>query len=360
MWPWRRHSRGLPPDRVETPEQLDSVLSLINPRVWVAHVILLTGVLVGLVWAFFGSVTLSRTLTGTVLPDRPPVGVIVRETGVLTELLVQGGERVRRQQPLARIQLPELYAQIADLRTRLEVLRLENARIEEFEHRAEAIRSAVEHERLTELEKQLSGLPAGPELAKPGREPQLADEIRSIRNAAALRALDLERSRFQRRMTAEGVEAQIDRLSRRAAEAGELRSPIDGTLGHVSVEAGPVESGRSIAWVFPDAVDPSVLRVRSQLSAQSAHGIEPGAPVSILLQNPAGDGLPLRLRGSVSALIPMVDDLGCILEVRADFPPSPGSTPAGPPPGATCTLRVEVDRHRPIHILFPPEGRRAR
>lgn len=360
MWPWRRHSRGLPPDRVESPEQLDSVLSLINPRVWVAHGVLLTSVLVGLVWAFFGSVTVSRTMVGSVLPDRPPVGVIVRESGVLTELLAQGGERIRRQQPLARFQLPELNAQIADLRTRLESLRLESARIEEFDQREDAIRSGNEQDRLVALEQEMSGLSevSTPESSR--RKAQITAEIRAIRDAGVLRTLALERSRFQRRMEAEGLEAEIDRLSRRASEGVELRSPIDGTLGDVSLDAGPVPSGRAIAWVYPDATNSSVLRVRAELTPEGAQGIDLGAPVLIVLEDAAGGGSPLRLRGAVAALIPKVGDAGCVMDVRAELPSQDDTAGSGPSPGSTCTLHVEIDRRRPIHVLFPPEGERAR
>lgn len=112
-------------DRLSSPEQLDILFQVVRPASWaaLAALIVMLGVLVA--WGFRGTVTTLVNGQGILMrqggiEDAPSPG-----TGRIEAVLVGVDDPVVEGQAIARLAQPELRHQIAELRAKLEILRVE-------------------------------------------------------------------------------------------------------------------------------------------------------------------------------------------------------------------------------------------
>lgn len=84
--------------------RLSGVVSLVQPPIFkYLAVLLLTVVVVSLVFLALGSYTRKETVTGILQPDSGLLRLSAPQAGIVTELLVQEGQQVKKGQPLLRI-----------------------------------------------------------------------------------------------------------------------------------------------------------------------------------------------------------------------------------------------------------------
>lgn len=106
-------------------EPIDGLASVTAPHDWlvVAAVMAVLALLVG--WALLGSV--ERTVTAACVAMHPGerVAVVAPAAGVVSEQIADVGDRVTAGQPLVRVALPELAAEIALARARAAALAAE-------------------------------------------------------------------------------------------------------------------------------------------------------------------------------------------------------------------------------------------
>ena len=112
-------------DRLSSPEQLDILFQVVRPASWaaLAALIAMLGVLVA--WGFCGTVTTLVSGQGILLrqggiEDAPSPG-----TGRIEAVLVGVDDPIGEGQAIARLAQPEMRHQIAELRAKLEILRVE-------------------------------------------------------------------------------------------------------------------------------------------------------------------------------------------------------------------------------------------
>jgi HlyD family secretion protein len=375
MWPARRTYRNLALDRLESPDQLDAMLRVIDPRVWVAHGLLLGVIGIFLLWSLFGSVATTRTARGLLVGLDAPVRVVMPGQAIITELLVAPGDTVAEHQAVARVSLPTLTAERAKAQAELESLRLAHARASEFSQREEAVRKQLDDAAILRAERTMSE--PGPTPLSAAELAALRERIENLRAQAKLRELEADRAAFEQRLEEDQLEARLARVTQQLAEATELRSPVAGRVAEVaSLTGGAIAPGGPVVLVQPGEQGRELLAARLVASSRSVLGIKPGMRAFVVPEALGrGPGEPLMGRvKSVSDLRPAGGSTGSVIagtgpfesmvsidiEIESD-PAIPnrarraGGFVAGSmiAPGTPCSAVIELDRRRPISVLIP-------
>ena len=112
-------------ERLSSPEQLDQLLQVTNPRGWLALGALGALLLASLTWAIFGSIPTDAGGEGILLRQGGVTSLVAAEQGQVEELLVSVGDVIAKGQVVARVRQQELLRQIQDSRDRLADVRSE-------------------------------------------------------------------------------------------------------------------------------------------------------------------------------------------------------------------------------------------
>ncbi len=101
-------------DRVNSPEQLDRLLTVTTTRSWLALIAIAALILAALLWSIFGSISSYVEGQGVFLRVGGSIAsAAVPGTGTLSRLLVHKGDSVKNGQVVAEIDAPEVEQQIA-------------------------------------------------------------------------------------------------------------------------------------------------------------------------------------------------------------------------------------------------------
>ncbi|HSF39445.1 MAG TPA: NHLP bacteriocin system secretion protein [Thermoanaerobaculia bacterium] len=112
-------------ERLSSPEQLDQLLQVTDPRGWLALAALGALLLTSLGWGVFGSIPTEATGEGILLRRGGVSSLVAAESGQVEELLVSVGDVIEKGQVVARIRQDELLRQIQDTRDKLADVRRE-------------------------------------------------------------------------------------------------------------------------------------------------------------------------------------------------------------------------------------------
>jgi len=114
-------------ERLSSPEQLDQMVQVTDPKGWLA----LTGIgallLAAIGWGVFGSIPTVSQGDGILLRQGGISDLVSNAAGQVQEVLVSVGDVIEKGQPVARIQQDALLRQIADDRSKQAVLRSQYA-----------------------------------------------------------------------------------------------------------------------------------------------------------------------------------------------------------------------------------------
>jgi HlyD family secretion protein len=114
-------------ERLSSPEQLDQMVQVTDPKGWLA----LTGIgallLAAIGWGVFGSIPTTSQGDGILLRQGGISDLVSNAAGQVQEVLVSVGDVIEKGQPVARIQQDALLRQIADDRSKQGVLRSQYA-----------------------------------------------------------------------------------------------------------------------------------------------------------------------------------------------------------------------------------------
>jgi HlyD family secretion protein len=106
-------------ERLSSPEQLDQLVQVTDPRGWLALIGLGSLVLAGLGWGVYGSIPTAATGEGILLRRGGVSDLVSAAAGQVEEVLVAVGDEIEKGQPVARIRQDSLTRQIADNRAKL-------------------------------------------------------------------------------------------------------------------------------------------------------------------------------------------------------------------------------------------------
>lgn len=126
-------------ERLSSPEQLDQLVQVTDPRGWLALTGLGALLLAALGWGIWGSIPSEAQGEGILLRQGGVSDLVSAANGQVTEVLVSVGDVIEKGQPVARIRQDALARQIQDNRAKLAALQGEYAALQ---------RSADEQKRL--------------------------------------------------------------------------------------------------------------------------------------------------------------------------------------------------------------------
>ena len=107
-------------DTMATPEQLDKQVKIMRPPMWMAGLILVTGVVTLILWSFTYHITTGTSMNGVIFTNNNVVQIKAQRASVITDVLVTEGEHVGIGDIIAVISNDEMLTRISDMRTELE------------------------------------------------------------------------------------------------------------------------------------------------------------------------------------------------------------------------------------------------
>lgn len=127
-------------ERLSSPEQLDQLLQVTDPKGWMALGALGTLLLSALAWGVWGAIPTDATGEGILLRRGGVSDLVSPGAGQIEEVLVGVGDVIEKGQPVARIRQEELQRQIAERQTRLADLRTELLERQRYAQEQERLR----------------------------------------------------------------------------------------------------------------------------------------------------------------------------------------------------------------------------
>lgn len=410
MSPQDRIFRQAALDKLSSPEQLDQLMQVTNPKGWLALLAALLLVGTSVVWSVLGRV--ATRVSGRGILVRPG-GVLVVSShgaGTVSRLLVQPGDSVAEGQVIAEIHQPELdirrrQAELAQQRldTEQSDLRLYHGREREAQQVDLEKQRALYRRMATDYEKQLTALrqrvTAGERLREAGIETELAllDARVALHDAEhdlarvdlQMEQLDLtwlqsEQRRQQERLSMEQRVQENQRQLEWARGVHDLNARVvsrySGEVLEVVAKAGQsLVANAPVVSLQPDS---AALEARLYLSSADGKRVRTNmvvqlSPVSVKKEE---HGLLLGRVASVSAfpatpqamlsrlenpaLVTEFTQAGAPIEVVVQLERLPGTptgyawTSAGGPPdaltsGTLCGAMITLARRPPISLVLP-------
>ncbi|HEV8578618.1 MAG TPA: NHLP bacteriocin system secretion protein [Thermoanaerobaculia bacterium] len=112
-------------ERLSSPEQLDQLMQVTDPKGWLALGAMGALLLTSLAWGVFGSIPTEARGEGILLRQGGVSSLVAAENGQVEEILVAVGDVIEKGQIVARVRQDELLRQIQDSRDKLADARAE-------------------------------------------------------------------------------------------------------------------------------------------------------------------------------------------------------------------------------------------
>lgn len=259
-------------ERLSSPEQLDQLMQITQPRSWLALAAWAALLLVALGWGIFGSIPTESVGTGILIRRGGVSDLVAAGTGQVEEVLVAVGAVIEKGQPVATIRQEGLGRKVEEAETRRAALATEYQDLLRYaeEQKALSVRNRAQQranleQTIKTLEKDVEILSerikAQRELLTDGlitQQTLLAteQELNAARDKLAgsrldLGGLDLERLETeqqleqqieQRRGALRDVELELRELRAALAENVEVVSPYAGRVLELMADRGDVVS----------------------------------------------------------------------------------------------------------------------
>lgn len=397
-------------EKLASPEQLDLMMQVTPPRLWMALSGLAALLLVAALWAIFGSIGTQIRGQGILLRGEAVLAVTAASQGPLSAVHVRPGDKVSKGQVLAEVAQPDLQLSLDNQQQRLRELQAQAQALEplERENLEQALAALDEEARSTrrsmgDFDSQATALKervdVQAQLVEQGlitRSALLATrsalaQAEQARASTAVRLAQIasertarERSQQQaqatRRAEIEEAQRQLASLSARRDVVSVIVSPYDGRVLEVSVDPGNLVAPGMQVLTLENEARP--LEAVLYVAAAEGKKIRTGMPVRISPSTvkPEEFGFMLATVRSVSdfpvspealrrvlrndSLVEALASEGPPIEVIATLEVNE-STPSGfawssgngPPTGVfSGTLSeggIVVEKRRPIAYVLP-------
>lgn len=128
-------------ERLSSPEQLDQLLQVTDPKGWLALGALGVILVSALAWGVWGAIPTEATGEGILLRRGGVSDLVAPGAGQIEEVLVGVGDPLAKGQPVARIRQDELQRQIADREAKIADLRSELQARQRYSQEQERLRA---------------------------------------------------------------------------------------------------------------------------------------------------------------------------------------------------------------------------
>lgn len=259
-------------ERLSSPEQLDQLVRVTDPRGWLALVGLGALVVAGLGWGIWGEIPTEARGEGILLRQGGVSDLVSAAAGQVEEVLVEVGDVLEKGQPVARIRQDALTRQIEDGRARLAAESRELETLERSADEQKRLRARDLAQQRADLERTLATLESDLALLRERLAAEQAllddglitkqtflttqqalntkqDDLAARRLALAgleLKQLEADRQLDQqlevRRGTRRDLELEVGELEAQLEETVRVVSPFAGRVLEVLADRGDVVS----------------------------------------------------------------------------------------------------------------------
>ncbi len=143
-------------ERLSSPEQLDQLMTVTDPRGWILLAALGVVLLAGIIWGLLGSVPQNVGGTGILVKSGGVFEVISLSTGRVSDIAVSVGDLVTEGQVVARLSQPELSDQMREAKALLAVARAQHAELVAFGSKDVALQSRLLAQQRTTVEQSIA------------------------------------------------------------------------------------------------------------------------------------------------------------------------------------------------------------
>lgn len=213
-------------ERLSSPEQLDQLMQVTNPRGWLALAAFWLLILVTLGWGIFGSIPTNAFGEGILIRRGGVSDVVSAGSGQVEELLVGVGDTIEQGQVVARIRQQGIARQIADNEARLAALREDYEHLQTYAQEQTRLSAGNEAQQRASLERSIATLERQLQLLQENLAVQtdllndglitqqtiLASEqqVNQTRDRLASQRLELNGLELQRLETEQRLEQQLE------------------------------------------------------------------------------------------------------------------------------------------------------
>jgi HlyD family secretion protein len=264
-------------ERLSSPEQLDQLLQVTDPKGWLALGALGTILLSALAWGIWGAIPTESTGEGILLRRGGVSDLVAPSAGQIEEVLVSAGDVIEKGQPVARLRQDELQRQIADRRAKQTDLEAEYRARQSYSEEQERLRARDLAQQRANLDLGIKTLDTEIDLLRRRLEDQealLADGLVTKQTVVATQQeLNAKRDQQEaKRLELSGLESKRLESSQQLAQELETRQRAlrDLQLEMRELEA-KLQENRQI-------VSPHAGRVL-ELLVDRGDVVSPGAPV---------------------------------------------------------------------------------
>jgi len=296
-------------ERLSSPEQLDQLMQVTDPKGWLALGAMGALLLTSLAWGIFGSIPTEASGEGILLRQGGVSSLVAAENGQVEEILVSVGDVIQKGQVVARIRQEELLRQIQDSRDKLAGARAEYQDLVRYAGEQRRLRDQDLTQQRTNLQRSVQALERQVELTrermaserdllKDGlitKQTLLAseqslnttqDQLASARldlNGLELKRIEAEQQVDQQIQTREAqirdLEIELRERQARLGEAARVVSPHAGRVLELLVDRGDVVSPGT-AILNLEVVSENLVAVLF-VPATAGKRVQPGMAVRI-------------------------------------------------------------------------------
>jgi len=145
-------------ERLSSPEQLDQLVQVTDPRGWLALTGLGALLLAALVWGIWGTIPTQAHGEGILLRQGGVSDLVSPANGQVAEVLVSVGDVIAKGQPVARIRQDSLIRQIRDNKARQAALQSEYLTLQRSSEEQKRLRSRDLGQQRANLERSIDAL----------------------------------------------------------------------------------------------------------------------------------------------------------------------------------------------------------
>lgn len=136
-------------ERLSSPEQLDQILRVTNPKAWAGLGAIFLLLITVVVWSYEGSLVTTASGQGVIVRSGGVLNVVSRGDGVVVSVNVNPGDRLKAGQVVAVVAQPILASKLKDMRQSLTELMSERERLLQIRRQSAQLQiNALERQRI--------------------------------------------------------------------------------------------------------------------------------------------------------------------------------------------------------------------
>ena len=141
-------------EKLSTPEKLDQLIKVTSPKGWIALLTISIAIGTGITWSFFGNVKTKLNVVGVLLGGEIHE-VVATSQGQLIHLNVNIGDKVLEGDIIARIEQPELFQQVEEVKASLKEREYDLQRLMSFGNQDTRLQGELIQQQRTSIELQI-------------------------------------------------------------------------------------------------------------------------------------------------------------------------------------------------------------